>query len=141
MSDLGYLGNCNSKKCWDILETEEKSVLIDCRTKPEWQFVGVPDLGLLSKQVVLIEWQCYPNMSVNETFLEDVQKAKISAEDKVILICRSGGRSKSAAEYLTAKGFKFCYNCLDGFEGGHDQNEHRGKVSGWKFSDLPWKQM
>ena len=141
MSDLGYEGDCTPEQSWEILENHEKSFLIDCRTIPEWQFVGVPDLHSIDKKVVLIEWQSFPNMVFNEHFLNRVYQSNISEDDKVILICKSGARSKSAAEYLTAKGFKFCFNCLYGFEGIHDQNEHRGNVNGWKFSSLPWKQM
>ncbi len=141
MSDLGYEGDLTPDQCWGILENEKKSFLVDCRTSSEWQFVGFPDLYSLNKKTVFIEWLCLPNMVFNENFLDDIKKSEISPNDKIILICRTGSRSKSAAEYLTTNGFKLCYNCLDGFEGVHDQNEHRGKVSGWKFSNLPWKQM
>ena len=141
MSNIGYEGDCTPEQSWEILDKDKKSFLIDCRTIPEWQFVGVPDLQSIDKKVVLIEWQCFPNMHVNEQFLNSINQSNISEDDKIILICKSGSRSRSAAKYLTAKGFKFCFNCLHGFEGIHNQNEQRGKVNGWKFSNLPWKQM
>ncbi len=28
----------------------------------------------------------------------------------------------------------------DGFEGGHDENRHRGQNKGWKAGGLPWVQ-
>ena len=54
MSDLGYEGDCTPEQSWEILENHEKSFLIDCRTIPEWQFVGVPDLHSIDKKIVLI---------------------------------------------------------------------------------------
>jgi rhodanese-related sulfurtransferase len=56
------------------------------------------------------------------------------------LLCRSGARSRSAAEFLTSQGYKKCFNCSEGFEGTHNDFGQRGKVNGWKFADLPWKQ-
>ncbi len=128
------------KSCWELLKTNNTH-LVDCRTNPEWQFVGVPDLSSLNKKVILIEWQIFPHMSLNERFHEDIQNQDVNVESNIILICRSGGRSKSAAEYLSSKGYKHCFNCLYGFEGVHDKNDHRGNVNGWKFDNLPWKQI
>ena len=72
---------------------------------------------------------------------EDIKNANLSSDSKLIILCRSGGRSKSAAEFLTSQGFNHCYNCVHGFEGAHDEYEHRSNVSGWKFDKLPWKQI
>lgn len=57
----------------------------------------------------------------------------------VYLICRSGARSRAAAEALTAAGLGPAYNVADGFEGQHDAAQHR-TVGGWKNSGLPWRQ-
>ena len=140
MSKLDYAGDLSPLESWDILSKEKESFLIDCRTQPEWQFVGIPKLDDLKKKPIFIEWQLYPSMSINENFLNEVQDSPVNKDSTIIVICRSGGRSKSAAEFLTSKGYKNCYNCLDGFEGTHNQNEHRSNSSGWKFSKLPWRQ-
>ncbi|MGZ9035358.1 MAG: rhodanese-like domain-containing protein, partial [Rhodospirillales bacterium] len=58
----------------------------------------------------------------------------------VVLICRSGARSRAAAIALTAAGFGPCYNVVSGFEGDPDPLRHRGTVSGWKVEGLPWVQ-
>ena len=39
------------------------SILVDCRTSAEWNFVGVPNLKALNKDVFFIEWQTYPLMA------------------------------------------------------------------------------
>ena len=58
----------------------------------------------------------------------------------MLIICRSGQRSRQAAVALTARGYSRCYNVSDGFEGGHDEERHRGTREGWKRAGLPWRQ-
>lgn len=136
----GYAGDVSSREAWEILERDPKAALVDVRTKPEWGFVGVPDLAPLGKHAVFISWQVYPGMQVDQRFAEHVSEAGLSKDDPILLLCRSGGRSRSAAKALTALGYRACFNIADGFEGGHDAQGHRGTKEGWKASDLPWKQ-
>ena len=136
----GYAGEVSSREAWDILEREAKAALIDVRTQPEWAFIGVPDLSSLGKRTLVVSWQVYPDMRVNERFAEHVAEAGVSLEDTILLLCRSGQRSRHAAHALTALGYSACYNVADGFEGRHDEHGHRGTVEGWKVAKLPWKQ-
>jgi rhodanese-related sulfurtransferase len=138
--ELDYAGDLDSQQTWDLLKKEKDSFLVDCRSNAEWSFVGVPDLESLQKNVIFVEWQTYPRMEKNERFLEEISQTEIKKNSKVIFLCRSGARSRSAAELLTLHGYKHCFNCCNGFEGNHNQNGHRGTVNGWQFSKLPWKQ-
>ena len=140
MSNLDYEGDLSPKETWEILENFPDSFLVDCRTEAEWNFVGVPDLDSLNKKVLFIEWQSYPFMDKNEKFLSQILETEIKKDSKVILLCRSGARSRSAAEFLTNHGYLSCYNSSEGFEGVHDEKGHRGNSDGWKSADLPWKQ-
>ena len=140
MTDLDYAGDLSPLQTWRLLKGEDDSYLIDCRTSAEWAFVGVPNLEDLNKKVLFLEWQTFPTMNINENFLNEISQTKMTKDSKIILVCRSGGRSRSAAEFLTSYGYKNCYNCCEGFEGTHDSQGHRGKLSGWKFANLPWKQ-
>lgn len=140
MNELGYAGDLSPKDCWDFLKNDKNSFLIDCRTQIEWQFIGMPDLTSIGKKLVLIEWQIYPTMNLNLNFLDEIKKLDLNKKDKIIFICRSGGRSQSAAKYIASQGFENCYNCISGFEGPHNSLGHRGKKEGWKFCNLPWKQ-
>ena len=79
-------------------------------------------------------------MEKNPKFFKEISENINDKSTKIILLCRSGARSRSAAEFLTAQGFKSCYNCVEGFEGNHNENGQRSSVNGWKFSKLPWKQ-
>ena len=76
----------------------------------------------------------------NNDFHNEIIKLKIKKDDLIFIICRSGSRSLSAAQYLTTLNYKKCINVCDGFEGRKDYNFHRSKINGWKFNQLPWKQ-
>ena len=139
MNDLDYAGDMNPEEAWNLLKKED-SYLIDCRTSAEWNLVGVPDLNSLDKNVCFIEWQTFPLTEKNSNFLKEINDHGLSKESKLMFICRSGARSRSAAEFLTNHGYKNCYNFCEGFEGSHDDKGQRASVNGWKYSKLPWKQ-
>lgn len=136
----GYAGDILPQDAWDILETRPDAVLVDVRTRPEWSFVGLPDLGVLSKQPHLISWQIYPEMGINSRFVEEVSALGMAPDAPILFLCRSGGRSRAAAIAMTSNGYRACYNIEGGFEGDPDQLRHRGRVNGWKASGLPWVQ-
>lgn len=136
---LSYVGDISPAEAWAILSENPRAVLVDVRTHPEWVFVGLPDLSSLGRTVVTIAWQHYPQMARNPAFLDELKVAEVRTEDPVILLCRSGVRSKAAAEFLTRQGFTACYNVSDGFEGHLDANKHRGQ-GGWRAAGLPWGQ-
>jgi rhodanese-related sulfurtransferase len=58
----------------------------------------------------------------------------------VLLLCRSGARSRAAAIALTQAGYTNAFNVANGFEGDPDKQGHRGTINGWKASGLPWRQ-
>lgn len=136
----GYAGDVTPRQAWQILEDSSDAVLVDCRTQPEWMFVGVPDLAGLGKKAVLIPWQVFPSMQVNPEFGKQVKAAGAREEAPVLFLCRSGARSRAAAQALTGQGFARAYNIVGGFEGGLDGERHRGARDGWKVSGLPWVQ-
>lgn len=136
----GYAGDRSPADTYAALKNEPGAVLVDVRTVPEWQFVGVPDLAPVSKEPLFVEWQAYPEMKINEGFAAAVAAKGVSQDQPVYLLCRSGVRSKAAAKALTAAGFQACYNILEGFEGNADGDCHRGNVGGWKHAGLPWRQ-
>jgi rhodanese-related sulfurtransferase len=63
---------------------------------------------------------------INKNFVNDVMEAmKLRKIDSVILVCRSGPRSKAAANMLAKEGIK-AYNLENGF------------MFGWKEAKLPY---
>ena len=137
---LGYAGEMTAGEAYEILQRDPEALLVDVRTTPEWQFVGVPDLRTLGKAPIFLSWQDYPTMAVNGNFAEGLRQLGAREEQTVLLICRSGARSRSAALALTASGFSKAFNVSDGFEGAVDEQQHRGRKEGWKAAGLPWIQ-
>lgn len=127
-----------------MLMATPSAQLVDVRTQAEWSFVGLPDLSPLGRKVHCIEWQRFPDMALNTAFAGEaaaaVTAAGASPETPVLMLCRSGARSRSAAMALTALGFTRAYNIAGGFEGDPDGERHRGRVNGWKADGLPWRQ-
>ncbi|MFW0797529.1 rhodanese-like domain-containing protein [Gordonia sp. CPCC 205515] len=136
---MSYAGDLTPQQAWQKLENEPKTVLVDCRTRAEWSFVGIPDLEILGKRTVFVEWTTFPEGMPNEAFVEQLRESGITDDNEVIFICRSGHRSIGAAEAATADGIRKSYNVLDGFEGALDENDHRGGA-GWRATNLPWRQ-
>lgn len=137
---MSYAGDITPEQAWDDLRANPKAVLVDVRTRPEWAFVGVPDLSSADKEAALISWQVYPEMQRNPSFEADVERLGLDRDAPVYFLCRSGVRSKAAAIAMTAAGYRACYNVAGGFEGDPDGERHRGGVNGWKASGLPWIQ-
>lgn len=138
----GYAGDVSVKQAWDILKEEQGACLIDVRTRAEWMFVGVPDIGELGKQAMFVEWNTAQGQNpgfVNEV-QQELKELGISAETPLLFLCRSGQRSRSAAIACTEAGFGSCYNVAGGFEGDLDQERHRGELNGWRHDGLPWAQ-
>jgi rhodanese-related sulfurtransferase len=119
------------------------AVLIDVRTKAEWTFVGIPDLSATGRQVVTLEWQTMDGR-VDPAFTERLsgylEQAGKGKDTQLFFICRSGARSRAAAEAMAEAGYGSCHNVAEGFEGPPDTSRHRGKVAGWKAAGLPWMQ-
>jgi rhodanese-related sulfurtransferase len=136
----GYAGDVVPTTAWKILSEQKDAVLIDCRTRAEWNYVGLPDLEKLAKKPALIEWQVFPSMQPNPEFVPALSGALSDKEAPLLFICRSGARSAAAAKAMTAAGYSTCLNVADGFEGPLDATAKRGATGGWKASGLPWRQ-
>lgn len=130
---------------WARLEANSKAILVDVRTRPEWTYVGLPDLAALGRKPVLVEWQTFPDSRINAAFLEQLsaELGRLGAgrETELYFICRSGVRSGLAARAARQAGYQKCHNVAEGFEGPLDPDSHqRGGVGGWKAAGLPWSQ-
>jgi rhodanese-related sulfurtransferase len=139
-SSLDYAGDITAADAWERLQADPKAQLVDVRTVAEWNFVGLPDLSGLGRQVHCIEWQAFPSGARNPGFVSEAAQALGDKNAPVLLLCRSGGRSRAAAIALTEAGFAQAFNIAGGFEGDMDGEGHRGNRSGWKAENLPWRQ-
>ena len=139
-SAAGYAGDVQPATAWQILSERNNAILIDVRTRPEWNYVGLPDLEALGKKPALVEWQVFPSMQPNPEFVATLTGAIADREAPLLFICRSGARSAAAAKAMTAAGYSTCLNVADGFEGPLDGQARRGGSAGWKAAGLPWRQ-
>ena len=136
---MTYAGDVSPTEAYAAATGSEGALLVDVRTRAEWSYVGVPVLEGAHHEVAFVEWSSFPDGRVNPRFVDDVRDAGLREGQPVYLLCRSGVRSRAAADALTAAGLGPAYNVLEGFEGPHDPNGHR-TVSGWKVAGLPWRQ-
>jgi rhodanese-related sulfurtransferase len=135
-----YAGDISPAAAYGFM-LENESLLVDVRTLPEWQFVGIPDASATKANMLTVSWKLYPTFALNPEFLPAVVSETKNRKDlPIFFICRSGGRSLDAAVALTAQGYNYCFNISGGFEGEPNAQSHRGADSGWKASQLPWKQ-
>ena len=129
---------------WQRLASRPGSQLIDVRTRAEWAYVGISDLGSIGKRAVLVEWQTFPDQAVDPRFAEhlagELRALGVQFDDDLFFICRSGSRSLAAAKAMAAAGYRACHNVVGGFEGPLDDEGHRASVGGWKAAGLPWLQ-
>ena len=136
----GYAGDVTPAVAWKILGELKEAILIDVRTRAEWNYVGVPDLAGLDKKPGPVEWQVFPSMQVNPDFVGALSEALADKDVPLLFLCRSGVRSVAAAKAMAAAGYSTCLNVADGFEGPLDAQGKRGATRGWKAAGLPWRQ-
>ncbi len=128
---------------WLQAETERRKALglepplfIDVRMEIESLYVGRPP------GVENIPWYEYPDLTPDPARFAAAVEAEAGSKDRpILLICRSGKRTRDAGTALEAAGFTDVSHVLHGFEGELDDNFRRSTVNGWRFEGLPWEQM
>ena len=118
-----------SKDIKDYLITKPNSVLLDVRTKEEWDTIGKPDGEKIGLKTYFLSIQFGNERIFNENFIQEFKNLKINQDKNILITCRSGARSQFAAELLTKENYT-CVNISDGFEGNQEN-------VGWKKCDLP----
>ena len=118
-----------SKDIRSYLMAEPNSVLLDVRTKEEWDTIGKPDGEKIGLKTYFLSIQFGNERIFNENFVQEFKNLNIGQDHEILAICRSGGRSQAAAELLTRENYT-CSNISDGFEGNQEN-------VGWKKCDLP----
>ena len=108
---------------------ESNSVLLDVRTKEEWNTIGKPDGEKIGLKTLFLSIQFGDERIFNEKFVQEFKNLNINQDHEILTICRSGARSQVAAELLTRESYT-CSNISDGFEGNQEN-------VGWKECDLP----
>ena len=130
---ISYGGALTPQEAHEVWREAPGAKLVDVRTSAELEWVGrIPG-------AVEIELLSYPGSRPNESFVKELEQ-QVDKESLVMFICRSGGRSHTAAMMAMKAGFAQSYNVLEGFEGDKDADGHRNSKGGWRKSGLPWTQ-
>ncbi|MGV6827467.1 MAG: rhodanese-like domain-containing protein [bacterium] len=130
------------KQAWEMIQQDNRCLLIDIRSTMEFLFVGHP------AGAIHLPWIDEPDWDINPEFVAEIRKLLLGGvlDDEeqhgapVILICRSGKRSHQAGRALLEAGLSNIFHVDEGFEGERDENHHRSTVGGWRFRGLPWEQ-
>jgi rhodanese-related sulfurtransferase len=142
------LHSLSPQAAWEMLQQNPRAMLVDIRSSMEFLFVGHP-LG-----AVHIAWIDEPDWEVNPNFTAEIRKLLLGGACKgrgkdesegascapVILICRSGKRSKEAGTLLLEQGLGNIWHVDEGFEGDLNERHQRSSINGWRFHGLPWEQ-
>lgn len=121
---MNYL---TSKEAYDLLQSDDNIKLIDLRREEEWE-KSVPNVSNLIK----ISSHIGPNYEPNTSFIKDFEKNIPNKDTKIILICKTNGRSSIASQILKEIGYVNVQIIIDGFEGSE-------MGIGWLKSNLPIK--
>ncbi len=111
-----------SSEIKNFIKKNPNTVLLDVRTKNEWDTVGKPDTKDIGIKSFFI------TISQDPSFLDRVRQS-INKKEQVLVMCAAGIRSNIAASLLTNEGYN-TLNISDGFSGN-------GQEPGWKKLGLP----
>lgn len=138
-----------AKDAYAMVTAERAKVLfVDVRTRGEVQFVGytdeidghVPFVEISQRgewDLTKVRFKLDPNPGFRASVEALLAKKGLTKADKVILMCRSGDRSKLGVDLLADSGFTNVWSQVEGFEGDLSP-EGRRTVNGWKNAGLPW---
>jgi rhodanese-related sulfurtransferase len=136
-----------AKEAYEMWKADPENVkILDVRTAEEFLFVGHPTMAWkIPVAAQVYEWDSekkkFPMMPLPDFVSRVSEVAK--PEDKLLVMCRSGGRSAIAVNMLAKAGYKQAYNIIDGMEGDtvdYPTSVFVGQrlVNGWKNSGCPW---
>ena len=90
-----YKADLDPKDTFQRMQDDPQAVMIDVRTQAEWAYVGGPAV----ERLIRLSWQVFPEMQVNESFVEQLDQANLPRDTQIFLLCRSGVRSDALKEW------------------------------------------
>ena len=111
-----------------FIKENPNSILIDVRSKDEWEIVGKPEGNKINLDTYFLSIKNIKG-EINQNFIEEFKNLKIDRDKEILVMCKSGTRSLLVSNLLIKEDYN-CINVSDGFE-GNDQN------NGWKNAGLP----
>jgi len=121
----------NPQQAYELMEDDQGIIYLDVRSVPEFD-AGHPPGAI---NIPLLHFTPGLGMSPNQDF-QSVVEATLPKEAKIIVGCKSGGRSATACQIMSQLGYQDVTNMRGGFGGAADM---MGRVvePGWAMLELP----
>ena len=121
----------NPKEAHELMQNDSDLIYLDVRSAPEFDDGHPPG----AVNIPIMHFKPGFGMTPNPDFVQEVD-AQIPKDAKVIVGCKSGGRSARACEIMTQMGYTDVTNLRGGFVGAVDQ---MGRLvePGWSMLNLP----
>ena len=119
------------QEAYDLLQSDPEYIYLDVRSVPEFEAghavraINIPLLNLVPGT----------GMTPNPDFTAVVE-ATVPKDAKLVIGCKSGGRSARACDLMTQMGYSNVANVRGGFVGAVD-NTGRITEPGWSMLNLP----
>ena len=114
-----------TKSIKSYLAKNPNCVLLDVRTKEEWNTIGKPAGDKISLKTYFLEIK----REALFDFVKEFKNLNINQDKEILVLCKSGERSQICAELLNKENYK-TINISDGFEGST-------QGVGWVKNKLP----
>ena len=119
------------QQAYDLMQGDREIIYLDVRSVPEFD-AGHPPGAV---NIPLLHFTPGLGMSPNPDF-QSVVEASLPKEAKIIVGCKSGGRSANACQIMSQMGYADVTNMRGGFVGAADMSGNMIEP-GWSALDLP----
>ena len=121
----------NAQEAYDLMQSDPEYVYLDVRSVPEFEAGHAP--GAIN--IPIMHFTPGAGMSPNQEFTAVVEAA-LPKDAKLVIGCKSGGRSARACDVMSQMGYTNVANIRGGFVGAMD-NMGRVTEPGWSMLNLP----
>src|SRR5205085_2220644 len=119
------------QEAYELMQRDPQVVYLDVRSVPEFE-AGHPPGAI---NIPLLHFTPGLGMSPNQEF-PAVVEANLPKDAKIIVGCKSGGRSANACQFMSQMGYQDVTNMRGGFGGAAD-GAGRVVEPGWTMLSLP----
>ena len=119
------------KEAYALMQGDPEYIYLDVRSVPEFEGGHAPS----ALNIPLLHFAPETGMTPNQDFVAVVE-ANLPKDAKLVIGCKSGGRSAKACEIMSQIGYSNVANIRGGFVGAVD-NLGRMTEPGWSAVNLP----
>src|SRR5437868_8361086 len=119
------------QQAYELMQDDTEIIYLDVRSVPEYE-AGHPQGAI---NIPLLHFTPGLGMSPNDSF-QSVVEANLPKDAKIIVGCKTGGRSANACQIMSQMGYADVTNVRGGFVGASDMTG-RMVEPGWSALNLP----